>query len=396
MSEKKKKPQRIGRPPWWAVLLLGFLLKPWYRLRYGVKIDKSAMKQMKGPALVLAPHICGRDHFLVLQTLWRHRPNYVGSAHLMAKPRLGRLLKRLRVIPKKMFCADIRAIRDIMRARAEGNVIVLFPEGRLPACGHSLPIAEGTAELVKRLGIDVFIVTSNGAYLTFPKWGRVRRGKIRVVTERLFEGQALADMSVEEIKGKLTDAMRHDDELAMRGVRYRTSDTTAGIDGLLRRCPVCGEVGHLSAGRGKITCTCGMHATLDEYWRLDGVRFTRVNEWFDWQQSEMDPETDVLTHEVIIGTTDERGRMVSDAGVGRIRLDRDTFTFEGAVFGEAVTFAVPTESIAGLPVTPSDHFDLFVGGRMYHFAPMPDARAAIDYVMFIDRLAACPKKAENN
>ncbi len=388
MADKKKKAHRVGRPGWLTVRLMMLFLIPWYRLRYGVRVDRRALREMRGPALILAPHICGHDHFLVLLAIWRHRPNYVASAHLMAKPRLGWVLRHLHVIPKKMFCADIRAIRDILRAREEGNVVVLFPEGRLPACGHSLPVAEGTAELVKRMGVDVFCVTANGGYLTFPKWGRVRRGRIHVTTERLFKGEALAEMDTAAVKARIADAMYHDDEASMPGVRYRTSDTTEGIDGLLRRCPECNETGRLTAGGGHIRCTCGMDATLDEHWRLSGVRFTRVNDWFDWQQAEPDPMQEVLASDAMVGTTDDSEQMISDAGRGTIRLDKEHFTYQGTVFGEEVTLTVPTDSIAGLPVTPSDHFDLFIAGRMYHFAPLPDRRAAIDYVMFIDRLNA--------
>ncbi len=385
MADKKKKTPHVGKPGWLIVRLMMLFLVPWYRLRWGVRVDKRGLRDMKGPALILAPHICAHDHFLVLLAIWRHRPNYVASAHLMTNPKLAWVLKHLHVIPKKMFCADIRAIRDILRAREEGNVVVLFPEGRLPACGHSLPIAEGTAELVKRMGVDVYQVTANGGYLTFPKWGKPRRGQITVTTECLFRGQVLKTLSTEEIKDKIATSMYHDDELAMPGEKYHTDNTTEGIDGLLRRCPVCEQVGTLSADHGYISCPCGMTAFLDEFWQLSGVRFHRVNEWFDWQQSCMRSE-DVLTSEVILGTTDEEGRLVSNAGRGHIRLDCETFVYEGSVFGEEVTLSVPTSSIAGLPVTPSDHFDLFVSGRMYHFAPVPDRRAAIDYVMFIDRL----------
>ncbi len=386
MADKKKKPKKVGRPPRLIVWLMMLFLVPWYRLRYRVRLDKKALKGMKGPALILAPHICGQDHFLVLQAIWRHCPNYVASAHLMANRRTGRVLRFLRVIPKKMFCADIRAIRDILRAREEGNVVVLFPEGRLPACGHSLPVAVGTAELVKRMGVDVYCITSNGGYLTFPKWGRVRRGRIHITTEKLFDGSALAEMPLAEVKNTIEAAMCHDDEQSMPGVRYRTKDTTEGLDGLLRRCPVCGGVGGLTAGGGHIRCACGMDAVLDEYWQLHGVRFSRVNEWFDWQQAEMDPMEEVLTSPVIIGTTDAQEQMVRHAGEGSIRLDKERFVYEGTVFGEEVTLSVPTDSIAGLPVTPSDHFDLFVAGRMYHFTTLDDRRAVMDYVMFIDRL----------
>ncbi len=383
---KQKKTRRVGRPNRFIIWLLMVFLYPWYRLRYGVRIDRTALRGLRGPALILSPHICGKDHFLLLLALWRYCPNYVASAHLWTKPWLGWLLSRLHVIPKKMFCADIRAIREILRAKEEGNVIVLFPEGRLSACGHSLAVADGTAELVKRLGIPVYCVTSDGGYLTFPKWGKVRRGRIRITASSLFTREELSGLSLEEVRARINAAVLHDDERAMAGVRYRTRDTTAGLDGLLRRCPVCRRVGDMTAGGGHIRCRCGMDAVLDEYWRLHGVRFHRVNEWFDWQQAEIDPTVDALTNDVMLGTTEARGRMVKDAGRGRLTLDHDVLCYRGTLFGEETILEVPTGTIGALPVTPSDHFDLFIAGRMYHFTPLPDRRAAIDYVMYIDRV----------
>ena len=59
-----------------------------------------------------------------------------------------------------MFTADISTIKNILRAKKENAVIVMFPEGRLSCYGHTLPIAEGTAELIKKYalyeGYEVF------------------------------------------------------------------------------------------------------------------------------------------------------------------------------------------------------------------------------------------------
>ncbi len=384
MKETNKK-KRVGRPSLLVAWGLAMILTPWYRIRYGVRVDKAALRGMRGPAMVLCPHICGKDHFLVLLALWRTRPNYVASAHLTSRPILGWVLRRLHIIPKKMFCTDMRTIRDIMRAKNEGNTVVLFPEGRLSACGHSLPVAEGTAELVKRLNIDVYTVTANGGYLTFPKWGLKRRGKIHVTAEKLFSAGELETLPLAEVKAAIDGAIRHDDELAMQGVRYRTKDTTAGLDGILRLCPRCGGYGSLVTGGGHIRCTCGLDATLGEDWVLRDAPFARINEWFDHQQSKMDPETLVLEDEVRVGTTDEDGILRQGAGHGSIRLDNTSFTFHGQVFDKEVSFSIPTDAIAGLPVTPGDHFDLFHAGQMYLFSPVADPRASIDYVMFIDR-----------
>ncbi len=382
---RENKKRRVGRPFWGWTFGLTAVLYPWYRLRYGLHVDKEALEDMRGPAVVLAPHVCPRDHFLVLFALWRHCPNFVASAHLFAKPRLGWILKKLHVIPKRMFCADPCAIRDMLRAAGEGNVIVMFPEGRLPACGHSLPVAAGTAELVKRIGADVYTVTANGGYLSFPKWGYPRRGEIHVTSKQLFSAQQLQDMPTDMVRAEIEAAMVHDDERAMPGVRYRTGDTTAGLDGILRVCPQCRRRGSLVTGGGHIRCACGLDAVLDEYWQLSGAPYHTVNEWYDAQQKEIDPMRYCVSCEVAVSALGKDGCMERDIGHGAATLDKHGFSFVGEMRGTAVSYAVPMAVLGGIPVTPGDHFDIYHAGTMYHFRPTPDPRAAIDFVQYLDR-----------
>ncbi len=386
-AKKKNRKKRVGKPNrfLWALAML--FLRPWYRLRYGLRIDRTGLAGLKGPALVLAPHISGKDHVLVGVTLSKYRPTFVLSAHFMAYPQLRWALRRIHVITKKMFCSDAHTIMDILRAKNEGNVIVLFPEGRLPACGHSMPLTAGTAELVKKLGIDVYTVTGNGAYLTFPKWAKKpRRGKIRVSTAKIFDSAELPELDVAQIEQRLGAAMAHDDEAAMAGVTYRCKDMTAGLDGILRRCPVCGAQGSLQTRGGRIRCACGLDAVLDRTYRLHGAPFGSINEWFDWQQAQIDPYRTAMDSEVTVGAINGRGNLVRRAGEGRAHMDAEKFSFTGQVFGREVSFSVATEKLGGLPVTVAKHFDIYSGNILYHLYPKPDPRAAIDWVCYLDRL----------
>jgi 1-acyl-sn-glycerol-3-phosphate acyltransferase len=395
-GKKKQKRRRVGKPSrlFWGLARL--VLAPWYYLHYGLRIDRSGLGDLKGPALVLAPHTSDRDHIVVGLTLAKQRPTFVMSEHFMAHPMMRPALKRMHVITKKMFCADVHTVMEILRAKNEGNVIVLFPEGRLPACGHSVQVADGTAELIQRLGIPVYVVTGNGAYLTFPKWAkRPRRGKIRVTTAKLFDGATVRGMRVEEIREQVSRAIRHDDEAAMAGVRYRTRDMTAGLDGILRLCPLCGAWGTLSTRHGHIRCACGLDATLDETYRLHGAPFERVNEWFDRQQARLDPARCVMESDMDVAAIDRHGNLKTNAGGGHAKMDAQHFSFRGQVFGEAVSFTIPTERIGGLPVTVADHFDLYHDNRLYQFFPKPDRRAAIDWVCYLDRLHALRASASD-
>ena len=157
MKEKKKTPKKLGRANPIVYALAYAIVKPIFTKKYNISYDNAIVKKIKGPAVVIASHTSDMDHILSGLTLYPLRPNYIASDHFKYFPLTAMLLKIFHAIPKKMFTPDISTIRNIMRAMKENSVIVIFPEGRLSAYGHTLPVAEGTAELIKKLGVDVQI-----------------------------------------------------------------------------------------------------------------------------------------------------------------------------------------------------------------------------------------------
>jgi len=384
---KSSKQVSFKKPPRLLYGAAFLFLNVWYRLRYGVTVDRSGIQDLKGPALVLAPHTSNKDHFLVGMALYPHRPTFVLSEHFMAIKSLRPILKILHVISKKMFTPDVSTIMNILRARRAGNVIILFPEGRLTWYGRSLPVTEGTADLVKKLGIPVYTVTANGAHLTFPKWAKAkRRGKIRIETAKLFAPEELKALTVAEIEARIAETLRHDEEIAMAGTAYRCKDTTAGLDGILYRCPVCRAEKKITAGGGHVRCEdCGFDAVLDETYRFQGAPFSGINDWYDWQAGEMDTGATVIESEVTLGTTDSEGYMQKNAGSARLRYDREAFVLDGTLMGAEFHCRIPSDKITALPLTVGEHFDVYYEGKLLYVYPA-DGRDVIRCVTLCDKL----------
>ena len=383
MSKQKK----LGRSnP--AIVTLGVgVMTLYYKLFYGLTVDRSGVRDMKGPALLLAPHLCMHDPALMSVAVYPHRPNFVGSEHFLCNPLMRIVYKIMHVIPKKMFCNDAGTIRSILRAKREGNIVAIYPEGMLPCYAHSQHVTDGTADLIKKLGVDVYILTADGAFLSFPKWSRhSRHGKIHISVRRLFEGGSLKDIPIEEVRSRLDVAIAHDDELACEGVVFRSRHMAEGVHGILYKCPSCNEENTLRGEGCSITCSCGLHATLGNDYRLSGVPFTRINDWMAWQKSLLDPENGVLESHVRVGTPDEKGLLNADAGEGVARLDAKAFRFTGNLCGESVDIVIPTERIDGLPITVSEHFTLYYQNRMLYFYPEQPSQCA-KWVLMIERTA---------
>ena len=62
MNKKKKSKKKIGKvnPILYAIVYA--LLKRKYTKKYHIHYDKSAVKGIKGPAIVVASHTCDEDH----------------------------------------------------------------------------------------------------------------------------------------------------------------------------------------------------------------------------------------------------------------------------------------------------------------------------------------------
>lgn len=388
MADKKAKNKIIGRPNRFLYGLAYHFLKPLYRHRYGLEFDCAELSGLQGPALVIAPHTSNKDHWLIGMALYPHRPTFVVSRHFMAKPKLRPILREAHVITKRMFCPDVGTVMDVLRARREGNIIVLFPEGRLACNGRTGTVTDGTAELAKKLGIPVYVVTANGASCTFPKWAKKpRRGKIRVTGRRLLTAEEVATLSPEVIHERMQAAITHDDMAAMAGIRYRSRHMAEGLDGILYRCPACHENFRMQTKGRLIFCTCGMTAELDETYRLHGAPFETIAGWYDWQTSELSTDTPLTTH-ARIGTPDARGNMDPNAGEADVYMDKDVFTVDGTLHGQPFSFTRRTESIGAFPVTVRGQFDVYYNNTLYYIFPQPDERASVMWVAWLDRLTA--------
>lgn len=389
MAKAKKK---IGKPSR-LIYSVGFgLLRAYLRIFVGTKFtfDRSGLADLKnGPALIIAPHISGLDHISVGIACKKYRPTFVLSEHLFSKPLIRFILTNFaHAIPKKMFCADAGTIMGIMRAKAEGNVIVLFPEGRMNAVAHTYPVTPGTAELVKRLEIPVYCVTGNGAALADPKWYKgFRKGLIDVKTSKVFSTEEISQLSVSMISDRIDAAILHDDEKAMAGKRYPAKDTVKGLDGILYKCPECGSEFTLTAEKCMIKCSsCGFESRLTDDFRFTSGRFRSINEWFYWQIDRLNLD-DIMEEDIKIGAVGKDSNMDYSAGEGRLRLDRDCLSLKGSVFGENIDYCMELSALGGTPYTPNREFDIYYRKKLLYLQPK-DPRTVVKWVTFIDRAVA--------
>lgn len=392
---KKKKPQKIGKPAAWLYHPAFLIVSLYYRLRYRVHIYNSELRSMpKGGCVVLATHTSNKDHFLTAMALYPRRVTFVMSEHFFAGKLLRPLLKIMCAIPKKMFCPDTRSVLSMIRAIREGNTLLLFPEGRLTCNGVSCPITPGTAELVHNLGVPVYTITAEGAGKTFPKWAKKPRiGRIDVHLSKLFDGPELKEMLLDDIDRKITDAISHNAWESLPDVKFRSKAPAEGLDGILWKCPECGAEYSLICMENKIVCEkCSLTATVDAHGQITGAPhgIKTVADWFEHNANTLELSSP-LTSDCTVGVTDgdpkKDGVMRRDVGHGKMTLCYKGFTFDGEINGEETHIALLGKDCPGaLPITVGDHFDVYFGGKLHFFTPLPDPRDTVKFVAFKDKL----------
>ncbi len=388
MSKTKNKKKKVGKPSRIVYAIAYLVAKAMFALK-GIKLelDTAALCDLKGPAVIIAPHTSAIDPIILGIACYPKRLTFVVSEHFVTKPLTRFAFTKLaHVITKKMFCPDASTIMNIMRAKNEGNIVALFPEGRLNSAPHSHPVTAGTAELIKKLGVDVYCITANGASLVYPKWSKTyRKGKIRVSAEKLFEGSSLKLTDINYISDVINGAILHDDEKAMRDEEYICSDTTKGLDKLLYKCPRCFSEFKTYSDNSHIECKeCGFVTKHNIQNYFEDCRFDTINEWYLWQYDELDIESK-FEFDADIGTVNEKGNMDLHAGKAQIFLDKNSFEFNGTVYGQPLSFTLSTPKIGGTPYTPDREFDIYFDKRLYYIMPN-DRRTVVKYAMFIDKV----------
>ena len=385
----KKKYVRANRFVYW--FFISVVARLFLKLKLHTEYDRSGFSDLMkngGPALVVSSHISNLDFLFSGVALYPNIVTFVGSYHFTANKFTNFFIKASHAITKKMFCADVSTIINIIRAKDAGQIIVIYPEGRLTCSGHSVQVTEGTAELAKKLGTDVYWLTQDGAYKSVPKWGglKFRPGKVVVRGGKLFDKEELKNMSVEDIKAGIEKAILHDEDKLLTDVRYRSKAPAEGLDGILYKCPVCGAEFMTKTSGDRLWCEgCGAEWKLDEKYVLHGPVFDHINPWYDWQEDQIDT-SQVIESEVRAGTPGEDGLMDPNAGHGRLTVDRESIHFVGEVFGEPLEFTEKTSVICAFPASIADHVSMYSGRVLYYFYPDDNKKKVIRWVQYLDKV----------
>ena len=245
------------------------------------------------PCLILMNHSSFTDMKLAFGIFYPRRMGIVTSVDAMTGI-LGKLMRFLGCTPTHKYVADMTLIKDISYMLKENKTSVLmYPEAGYSFDGCATAMPDRLGVLMKRLGVPVVTVITQGAFHRDPLYNmlQIRDVKVSAHVKCIATAEEIKEKSVEELDALLADsfafdnfAWQRDNKIAI-DVPFRAD----GLHRILYKCPHCGKENNMEGKGIHLTChSCGKQWTMDEYGQLDATdgntEYPHIPDWYRWQR----------------------------------------------------------------------------------------------------------------
>ncbi len=351
---------------------------------------------------MLAQH-CSREEFFYTLAGFQKKDLHivVGYQNFLRKNRIW-FLPAIGAIPKYLYGQDTLSVRKMLRVIQRGESLLLYPEGIQSTSGSTQPINPATIKLLKKCGLPVVLCSSQGAYLTRPRYSSViRHGQINYHYQLLFTPQELAELSENQIYDKLLKNFRYNDfdfnqqfHIAYHG---KVPNIT-GLNNIIFRCPICEHDFCFQVEHDTMTCThCGLAVTMDAYYQLHAnetsFKFTNINQWYQWQRQTVHRSVNqndfTYTLPVQIGDINLRTLAAHPdiIGTGTLTLTHEHLIYKGTYHNQNTTLTFDLHLIPSLPFDPILHnVDMVYNNQYYCFMPTANPLACVQLTLMIEEL----------
>ena len=171
-----------------AVALYIYMLVPEFLMRFLAwllvhtfyRVDKEGLENIPedGPCILVCNHVSYVDA-VVIAACVRRPVRFVMDHRIFAIPLLSFIFRTMRTIPiapaKEDAAMKDRAYAQVAKALATGEIIGIFPEGRLTETGELNPFRPGVQEIVATTPVPVVPLALRGLWGSF--FSRSHQGK---------------------------------------------------------------------------------------------------------------------------------------------------------------------------------------------------------------------------
>lgn len=299
--DMKRRPS--GQPP---VLLPAIWGIAWVMTRqFRLKIDRSQLKGIKPPYLIIATHQGFSDYYIAPLATFPHRAMYVSDMEGFAA--FGNTVYRwIGCIPKRRFVPDISVIKNIQYGLSKGQSVWVYPESRHSNVGTTAYIPSNMGRLAKILKVPVVILHANGSYLANPFWDEEHTRKVPIKAEMkcICDAAELAKIDPSELQKRIEKELQYDEYRYQQenGIIIADAKRAEGLHLALYKCRNCGASGTMKSSGSVLSCNaCNSSWNLSEDgWLIPSDSATgssgkcvneasvriHIPDWYEWQRSE--------------------------------------------------------------------------------------------------------------
>lgn len=253
---------------------------------------ENMKKIPKGPCLFLMNHSSFIDLKIASKVLYPKCYNIVATSDAM----LGKewLMRRLGCIATNKFVPDVPLVFDMMRlVKKWKRSVLLYPEAGYSFDGTSTTMPKSLGSLIKKMGVPVVTIITDGAYLYDPLYNELKKRKVKTSAKvkLLLSAKDIESKTADEIQSMVETDFAFDNFKSQyeKGVLITEPTRADGLHRVLYRCPNCNSEGKTSGKGETLTClNCGKIYRLEENGRMkaqDGkTEFEHIPDWFAWQR----------------------------------------------------------------------------------------------------------------
>ena len=259
----------------------------------------------KQPCLILMNHSSFTDMKLAYGIFYPRRMGIVTSVDAMSGF-LGKLMRFLGCTPTHKYVADLTLIRDLeYMLKTNKTSVLMYPEAGYSFDGRATALPRKMGVLMKRLGVPVVTVITQGAFARDPLYNMLQLRKVNVSAhvKCIATAEEIKEKSVAELDALLDEAFAFDNFAWQRDNRVPI-DVPFRADGLHRilyKCPHCGVENKMEGKGIFLTChSCGKRWEMDEFGQLSAcegeTEFSHIPDWYTWQRKCVREELEAGTY----------------------------------------------------------------------------------------------------
>ena len=260
----------------------------------------------KEPCLILMNHSSFIDLKIASRIFFPRRYGIVCTSDGFVGFCMELLMRLIGCIPTQKFVTDVSLIKDMeYLLKKKKCSILMYPEASYSFDGTATPLPRKMGVLLKKLGVPVVTVITQGAFARDPLYNCLQKRKVRVSAQVkvLATAEEVKSMTVAQLDVLLDEAFGFDNFKWQRenGVKITEPFRADGLNRILYKCPHCGAEGKTEGKGIHLTCHgCGKVYTLTELGCLEATdgdsAFTHVPDWYRWQRRQVKKELEEGTY----------------------------------------------------------------------------------------------------